>query len=165
MTTTHTIVDSPLGAITLAARDGLLSRLSFADEKRPPRTASLGDRVNTGFESVAEQLSEYFAGGRTVFDVDLAPQGDGFQQRVWALLKEIPYGETRSYGQLAVALGDPSLARAVGAANGQNPVGIIVPCHRVIGADGKLVGYAGGLHRKQSLLDLEESVARGGRLF
>ena len=165
MIMTHTVIDSPLGEITLAAEDGMLTRLSFSDEKRRLRTTTLGARADAGFERVTQQLAEYFAGERTAFDVPLAPRGDGFQQRVWTLLRAIPYGETRSYGQLAAELGDPALARAVGAANGQNPIGIIVPCHRVIGSDGRLVGYAGGLERKQALLDLEESVAKGGRLF
>ena len=100
------------------------------------------------------------------FDLELAPRGNGFQQKVWAQLIEIPYGETRTYGQLATALGDPALARAVGAANGQNPLSIIVPCHRVVGSNGKLTGYAGGLDRKAFLLELETpDESRAERLF
>ena len=164
MSTTHTIIDSPLGAITLVARDGALAGLYFTEHTHRPDATTFGARADTGFEAASEQVAEYFAGQRTSFDLPLGPSGNAFQQRVWELLRRIPYGETRSYGQLATELGDPGLARAVGAANGQNPIGVIVPCHRVIGANGKLVGYAGGLERKQFLLDLEESVSRGGRL-
>jgi methylated-DNA-[protein]-cysteine S-methyltransferase len=164
MSTTHTIIHSPLGAITLVARDGALAGLYFTEHTHRPDAVTFGARVDMGFEAASEQLAEYFAGERTSFDLPLGPSGNAFQQRVWELLRRIPYGETRSYGQLATELGDPGLARAVGAANGQNPIGVIVPCHRVIGANGKLVGYAGGLERKRFLLDLEESVSRGGRL-
>jgi methylated-DNA-[protein]-cysteine S-methyltransferase len=112
------------------------------------------------------QLGEYFAGDRTEFDLKLAPTGNAFEHRVWSLLRDIPYGETRSYGGLARALGDVGFSQAVGAANGRNPIAIIVPCHRVIGADGSLVGYAGGLDRKRYLLALEESEdTRAQRLF
>ncbi|HET9633327.1 MAG TPA: methylated-DNA--[protein]-cysteine S-methyltransferase, partial [Terrabacter sp.] len=118
------------------------------------------------FASAVTQLDAYFSGSLTTFDLPLAPRGDAFHQRVWALLREIPYGETRSYGQLATALGDRNLAQAVGTANGRNPIAIVVPCHRVIGADGSLVGYAGGLDRKRFLLALEEPSADvSGRLF
>jgi methylated-DNA-[protein]-cysteine S-methyltransferase len=105
------------------------------------------------------QLEAYFAGTRTEFDVPLAPEGTVFQLRVWKALVEIPYGETRSYGELARSIGKPAAVRAVGAANGRNPIGIIVPCHRVIGSNGKLVGYGGGLPMKQLLLDLEAEYA------
>jgi methylated-DNA-[protein]-cysteine S-methyltransferase len=112
------------------------------------------------------QLAEYFDGSRTDFDLPLAPRGNDFQRRVWALLVQIPYGQTRAYGRLATELGDPGLARAVGAANGQNPRSISVPCHRVVGAGGKLTGYAGGLDRKAYLLDLETPASlRSARLF
>jgi methylated-DNA-[protein]-cysteine S-methyltransferase len=112
------------------------------------------------------QLSEYFAGERTVFTLPLAPHGDAFQLKVWELLRTIPYGQTRSYGQLARELGDPHLAQAVGYANGRNPISIVVPCHRVVGADGSLVGYAGGLERKRFLLELEEPPeAKAAKLF
>jgi methylated-DNA-[protein]-cysteine S-methyltransferase len=111
---------------------------------------------------VARQLGEYFAGERTGFELALDPPGDAFDRRVWELVAGIPYGRTRTYGELARDLGDPALAQAVGAANGRNPLCVVVPCHRVIGADGGLTGYAGGLPRKRFLLDLE---APGGRLF
>ncbi|MGH7627547.1 MAG: methylated-DNA--[protein]-cysteine S-methyltransferase [Gemmatimonadaceae bacterium] len=152
----HTITDSPLGALTLVARDGMLAGVYFDGHVRGPARTALGTRDDAAFDAVIEQLDEYFRGERTRFDLRLAPQGDAFQQRVWSLLLRIPYGQTRSYGQLAAELGDASLARDVGVANARNPIAVIVPCHRVIGANGRLVGYAGGLERKQFLLDLEE---------
>ena len=113
-------------------------------------------RDDTAFDDVRGQLAEYFAGDRTAFDLPLHPTGTAFQQRVWAALREIPYGETRSYGVQASAIGAPvSASRAVGTANGQNPISIIVPCHRVIGANGALVGYGGGLPAKRWLLGHE----------
>jgi methylated-DNA-[protein]-cysteine S-methyltransferase len=152
MSTSHTVIDSPIGRLTLVADDGALIGLYMQRHRR--RTA-LGDRVDAGFDDVISQLGEYFAGTRKAFDLVLRPDGDEFQHRVWDLLRTIPYGETRSYGQLARELGDPALAPAVGAANARNPLSILVPCHRVVGADGALVGYAGGLERKAFLLDLE----------
>lgn len=160
---THTIIESPIGELTLVARDGVLAGVYFPSHKHLPDPQTFGPRVTIGFEAVVAQLGEYFRGERVEFDLPLAPRGDAFQQRVWSLLRRIPYGETRSYGQLASELGDASLARAVGSANGRNPLSVIVPCHRVVGADGRLVGYAGGLERKQFLLDLE-APASGGQL-
>jgi methylated-DNA-[protein]-cysteine S-methyltransferase len=110
------------------------------------------------FAEAEAQLRSYFAGERTTFDLPLAPRGTPFQLRVWEALREIPYGETATYGELAAAVGKPSAVRAVGAANGSNPIAVIVPCHRVIGADGTLTGYGGGLERKRILLDLEAGV-------
>src|SRR4029079_11873399 len=107
------------------------------------------------FERAIEELTEYFRGERTGFSLELAPVGSEFQRRVWSELLQIPYGETRSYGEIARALGDPGRAREVGWANARNPIAIVVPCHRVIGSDGSLTGYAGGLERKRHLLDLE----------
>ncbi len=152
---THTIVESPIGDLALVNTDGVLSRLSMGSG--PPRTA--GDRTSVGFEQAVEELRAYFAGERLGFTVSTAARGGEFERRVWALLKEIPFGETRSYGDLARALGDVGLARDVGIANARNPIGIIVPCHRVIGSDGSLTGYAGGLERKRYLLDLERGTA------
>lgn len=152
---THTIIESPIGDLTLVAEGNRLSGLYMENHKRRPSQSAMGERVNHGFEDAAKQLGEYFASNRTDFDLDLAPSGDAFQLQVWERLKAIPYGETRSYGDIAKELGDRSLAQAVGAANALNPLAIIVPCHRVIGADGKLVGYAGGLQRKEFLLSLE----------
>ena len=156
MTRAHTIVDSPIGELTLAAEGDALIGLYMAEHRRRPRTETFGVRTDAGFEVAAAQLAEYFAGGRREFDLELRPQGDPFQLEVWNLLRLIPYGETRSYGDLARELGNPSLAQAVGAANARNPLAVVVPCHRVVGAGGSLVGYAGGLHRKRFLLDLEE---------
>lgn len=162
----HTIIDSPVGDLLLVGDADGLSGVYFDAHRHPPDEDSLGPRVNSGFTDVADQLAEYFAGERTEFDLVLNPSGNAFQQRVWALLKEIPYGERRSYGQLAAQLGDVGLARAVGTANGRNPISIIVPCHRVIGADGNLVGYGGGLDRKRFLLALEERAQdHADRLF
>ncbi len=112
---------------------------------------------------VAEQLREYFAGERERFDVPLAARGTEFQRRVWEALRAIPYGETASYGQIARAVGRPAASRAVGAANGRNPISIVVPCHRVVGAGGALTGYGGGLDRKARLLDLEARALRPAR--
>lgn len=166
MRTTHTVIDSPLGELTAVAEDGALTGLYFPRHRGMPLDEALGPRTGEGFEELRHQLEEYFTGGRTRFDLPLAPRGEPFQHRVWQLLREIPYGETRSYGELARDLGDPSLARAVGAANGRNPLSVVVPCHRVVGADGRLTGYAGGLERKRFLLELEAPAAAGaGRLF
>ncbi|QMU69724.1 methylated-DNA--[protein]-cysteine S-methyltransferase [Streptacidiphilus sp. P02-A3a] len=166
MTRTHTIIDSPLGALTVVGEDGALTGVYFEGHLRGPAVEALGARRDLGFEEAGRQLGEYFAGRRQVFDLPLAPVGDEFRQRVWRLLLEIPYGETRSYGELARRLGDVALAQAVGAANGRNPLSVIVPCHRVVGADGSLTGYAGGLDRKRFLLALEEPAqVRAGRLF
>ena len=169
MTLQHVVVGSPIGDLTVVADGGAITHLLMDAAKYRPGEDTLGepgDPRAEPFASAASQLSEYFAGERTTFDLPLAPRGDDFHQRVWALLREIPYGETRSYGDLARALGDRNLAQAVGTANGRNPIGIVVPCHRVIGADGSLVGYAGGLDRKRFLLALEEPPAdEVGRLF
>jgi methylated-DNA-[protein]-cysteine S-methyltransferase len=166
MARTHTVIASPLGDLTAVAEDGVLSGLYFERHRRGPTAAELGTRGEQGFDEVRRQLGEYFAGERTRFELPLAPQGDEFQQQVWRLLREIPFGETRSYGDLARQLGNVSLAQAVGAANARNPVSVIVPCHRVVGADGGLIGYAGGLDRKRFLLELEEPAAhRAARLF
>jgi methylated-DNA-[protein]-cysteine S-methyltransferase len=164
-------MSSPLGELTLVAEDGALVGCYMSLPDREPPDESLGGSADDGavdpvLGAAAEQLTEYFAGERSEFDLPLAPRGDDFQQKVWALLREIPYGQTRSYGQLARALGDVNLSQAVGWANGRNPLSIIVPCHRVIGADGSLVGYAGGLDRKRFLLTLEEPPAEEAhRLF
>jgi methylated-DNA-[protein]-cysteine S-methyltransferase len=157
---------SPIGDITLVTQDGALTRLLMDAQRHVPDVGALGPRDDVAGREAVRQLEEYFAGERTTFDLPLAPRGDDFKQRVWALLREIPYGQTRSYGDLARQLGDVNLSQAVGFANGRNPIGIIVPCHRVIGSDGSLVGYAGGLDRKRFLLSLEESEeTRSQRLF
>jgi methylated-DNA-[protein]-cysteine S-methyltransferase len=162
----HAVVDSPVGELTLVGDGDALVGLYFAGHLRGPGPDETGPRDDEGFADAARQLGEYFAGRRVEFDLELAPRGTEFEKRVWGLLTKIPHGETRTYGALAVELGDLGLAQAVGAANGRNPLSIVVPCHRVIGADGKLTGYAGGLERKRYLLDLEEPAAEmAGRLF
>ena len=161
MSRTHTEVPSPIGPLTVVAEDGALVRLAMS----PPGRfvdAEIGERSEEGFGDVVAQLGEYFAGERTSFDLPLRPVGSDFELAVWEQLTLIPYGETRSYGSVAKAVGEPGGAQAVGAANGRNPLAIVVPCHRVIGADGSLVGFGGGLPRKRFLLDLEQ---RGDRLF
>lgn len=162
----HTVVDSPLGELTLVGEGTALLGLYFDGHLRTPRLSDLGPRTGEGFDEVRRQLDEYFAGKRRGFELELAPRGSAFEKSVWALLTSIPYGETRTYGQLAAELGDPGAAQAVGNANGWNPISIIVPCHRVVGAQGRLTGYAGGLERKRFLLELEgPSPEEDGRLF
>lgn len=154
--------DSPLGELLLIADGEHLTGVHFVDQKYLPLVDAGWRHAPSHPVLVAtgRQLAEYFAGARRDFDLPLAPSGSAFQRAVWAALRDIPYGGTTSYGALAARLGRPGASRAVGAANGRNPIGIIVPCHRVIGGDGRLTGYAGGLHRKESLLALE----RGGQL-
>jgi methylated-DNA-[protein]-cysteine S-methyltransferase len=162
----HAVMPSPVGDLTLVGEDGCLTGLFMDSQKGAPGAGDWGERDDAAFAAAIGQLEEYFAGERTEFDLALAPRGDEFAQRVWSLLREIPYGQTRTYGDLARQLGDVGYSQAVGAANGRNPIGIIVPCHRVIGANGSLVGYAGGLDRKRFLLALEEPAAtRAARLF
>jgi methylated-DNA-[protein]-cysteine S-methyltransferase len=155
MTRTHTIIDTPIGELTLVADDGALSGVYFPGHWTRPDRAAFGERSDAGFEEVERQLAEYFARERTTFELRTAPTGDGFHRRVWDLIDQVPYGATTTYGDLARRLGDPTLARAVGGAVGHNPLSVIVPCHRVVGKDGKLTGYAGGLRRKRFLLELE----------
>lgn len=169
MSRTHTMVESPIGPLTLVAEDGVLCGLHMDVTGRAPGGDELGGRDDAGFGEVVGQLAEYFAGDRTDFDVPLVMHGNDFQRRVWDALTRIPYGTTWSYKQLAQEI-DPAsgyeMARAVGGANGANPISIIVPCHRVIGADGSLVGYGGGLERKRFLLELEAPAeVRAARLF
>ena len=152
----HRIIDSPVGPLTLVVDDaGALAALYTAGQKHLPDAAGLGVRDDTIAADAVAQLGEYFAGTRSAFELDLAPQGTDFQRGVWALLSGIPAGETRTYGQLAAQLGTPTASRAVGGAIGRNPLSIVVPCHRVIGASGALTGYAGGVERKRWLLDHE----------
>jgi methylated-DNA-[protein]-cysteine S-methyltransferase len=166
MVATHTTVDSPVGELTLVAEDGRLVGLYFPNHWYKPDPASFGRRTGAGFDEAKRQLAEYFAGDRRGFDLPLDARGDGFQERVWALIGRIPYGETTTYGDLARELGGQVLAKDVGAAVGRNPLSILVPCHRVVGKDGKLTGYAGGLTRKRFLLDLEAPAGVGAtRLF
>jgi methylated-DNA-[protein]-cysteine S-methyltransferase len=155
MTATHTVIDSPIGELTLVAGDGVLSGIYFPGHWHMPTTKVFGTRVEGGFEQAREQLGEYFAGERTEFELATTVAGEELQLRVWGLIDRIPYGQTTTYGEMAQELGDQALAREVGAAVGRNPLSIVVPCHRVVGKDGKLTGYAGGLERKRFLLELE----------
>jgi methylated-DNA-[protein]-cysteine S-methyltransferase len=152
MTKNTAIFDSPVGHLLARVDAGKLIELSFVrtsvgEAPSEPASGVLRDAI--------EQLGEYFKGRRKAFDLPLELRGPEFHRRVWTALCDIPYGQTISYGQLAKNVGDPDAARAVGSANGANPIAIIVPCHRVIGSDGSLIGYGGGLRRKQTLLDLE----------
>lgn len=161
MVRSSTVIDSPVGALTLVAQGERLIAILWADyapdRVRIGQTEARPDHpvlVETG-----RQLAEYFARDRTEFTLPLDPIGTAFQKSVWRALRAIPYGQTRSYGQIAEALGRPLAARAVGAANGRNPLSIVVPCHRLIGADGSLTGFAGGLGAKRQLLALEQASA------
>jgi len=160
MTRTHTTIDSPVGELTLVAVDGMLGGIYFPGHWYMPAPEAFGAASPRGFEAAERQLAEYFAGERTGFDLDTAASGDEFQRRVWELIDRIPYGDTTTYGAMAAELGEPALARRVGGAVGRNPLSVIVPCHRVVGKDGKLTGYAGGLERKRFLLDLEAPTLR-----
>lgn len=152
----HRIVDSPVGPLTLAVDDdGALCGLYTDGQRHHPGVEALGERDDTVAEEAVVQLGEYFAGERVSFDLRLAPRGTPFQQGVWEALRAIPPGETRSYGQVASALGVPGASRAVGAATGRNPISIVVPCHRLVGSSGALTGYAGGVERKRWLLEHE----------
>jgi methylated-DNA-[protein]-cysteine S-methyltransferase len=156
--TLTTTVASPIGPLTLTAVDGELTGLHMADQAHLP--LDRGDRVQdkAAFTDVVRQLAAYFAGELMVFDLPLRAEGTEFQRRVWDGLGRIPFGETWSYAQLATHVGNVKACRAVGLANGRNPIAIIVPCHRVIGANGTLTGYGGGLDRKAWLLDHERRV-------
>jgi methylated-DNA-[protein]-cysteine S-methyltransferase len=164
VTRTHVVVDSPIGPLTVVAENEAVTCIYMDDQQYRPDGADRVEKFghpdrgdSVALKEAERQLVEYFAGDRTDFDLPLAPEGTPFQRRVWHALCEIPYGETISYGELARRIGQPSASRAVGLANGKNPISIVVPCHRVIGASGTLVGYGGGLERKQTLLDLERS--------
>jgi len=149
-------IDSPVGLLTLAGRDGNLMHLRMVDQTYEPSHTGW-ELDDNAFPEAVEQLESYFAGELFEFELALDLVGTHFQRSVWAALLTIPYGETRSYGEIAIQIGSPGASRAVGLANGHNPIGIIVPCHRVIGANGSLTGYGGGLDRKRTLLALEKS--------
>jgi len=145
--------DYPIGEIGIIDDNGRVAGVCFADSRdRAGFTVSKTQLLN----EAAEQLSEYFNGTRRDFELPLSLQGTEFQQRVWHALRSIPYGETRSYKEIAIQIGRPRAARPVGMANNKNPIAIIIPCHRVVGHDGRLVGYGGGLHIKRYLLELEK---------
>ena len=167
MSTTHTIYESPIGPLTLVAQDRTLRGVYFPGHWTLPDPATFGEQTEGDegcFAEARRQLDEYFAGERTTFALDTVSPGSDFQRRVWACLDAIPYGETTTYGAIARELGDPKRAREVGNAVGRNPLSIIRPCHRVVGHDGGLTGFAGGLERKRALLDLE-AVTSGQQLF
>jgi methylated-DNA-[protein]-cysteine S-methyltransferase len=154
----YTTFESPIGEL-LAVGDGRALHGLYMQEGRTRRAPESGwEPASQPFEELRAQLADYFACRRTAFDLHLEMSGSPFQRRVWRALLDIPYGETISYGELARRIGVPSASRAVGLANGHNPISVIVPCHRVIGADGSHTGYGGGLERKQLLLDLEAGV-------
>jgi methylated-DNA-[protein]-cysteine S-methyltransferase len=155
LTTWTTTVDSPVGPLLLTSDGTSLTRLLFAAEPDP----SWSTDPCPVLDEAVRQLGEYFAGERRDFDLELDPVGTPFQLAVWAALRDIPYAETINYGQLAGRVGNPHASRAVGLANGRNPISIVVPCHRVIGANGSLTGYGGGLDRKRTLLELERRTA------
>lgn len=143
-----TVLSTPLGPVRITSNGTAITSVLFLDEEAEP-TQTPNDPL---LLECARQLEAYFSGSLTQFNLPLSPAGTAFQQRVWEMLQQVPFGRTASYGTLAHRLGDPNLTRAVGAANGCNPIAIIIPCHRIIGADGSLTGYAGGLWRKQWLL-------------
>lgn len=153
--TWHTKVDTPIGELTLVATEHGIRGIYMEAHDPAPDESLFGPRDDARLADAARQLDEYFGGTRTAFDVPLDPRGTPFQLRVWEALRAIPYGETRSYGWIAAEIGQPTAVRAVGLANSRNPLSIVVPCHRVVDATGKLTGYAGGLERKRTLLDLE----------
>lgn len=155
----HAVISSPVGDLTVVRTADGVCGLYMEVAKRPLSPERIGVRDDAAMVGVADQLAEYFRGERRSFDVPLDLKGTAFQRRVWEALLRIPYAERVSYLQIAVELGDPNAVRAVGAANGWNPVSIIVPCHRVVASNGALTGYAGGIERKKFLLELEQQVA------
>jgi methylated-DNA-[protein]-cysteine S-methyltransferase len=158
----HAVIGSPIGPLTLVTEGGALTGLYMDVRGHEPDQATLGVPASPDDDEVlaetARQLGAYFSGELLAFDLPLALAGTGFQRTVWAGLRQIPYGDTISYGELARRIGQPTASRAVGLANGRNPVSIVVPCHRVVGSNGSLTGYGGGLPRKQFLLALEQRV-------
>ncbi len=162
ISTRHVIVESPIGPLTLVRDDSGLTGLYYPGHWTRPDRTSFGPHVDSnvvhGFDEAVAQLAEYFAGERRQFDLPLNPRGCDMARHVWRLLAEIPYGETTTYGELASRVGGDIDARDVGGLVGGNPLSILIPCHRVLGAGGKLTGYAGGLNRKRYLLELEEAI-------
>jgi methylated-DNA-[protein]-cysteine S-methyltransferase len=154
-------IDSPVGPLSLAASGSALTHLLFGTSGAElPEACPADSRENAVLEAARAQLEEYFRGTRVSFDLELAPHGTDFQRTVWATLRQIPYGITVSYAEIARRIRKPAAVRAVGAANGRNPIAIIVPCHRVIGADGSLTGFGGGLATKARLLEHEGALAQ-----
>jgi methylated-DNA-[protein]-cysteine S-methyltransferase len=159
-TIAHFDISSPIGQLRIFAHDHAIVAIHFPHHANAPILRSEPDSQHSSLREAAAQLEAWFAGRRQTFDLPLAPTGTRFQDRVWTALAAIPFGETRSYGELAASLGNPRASRAVGAANGRNPLSIVVPCHRVIGSDGSLTGYAGGLAIKRWLLAHENAHAQ-----
>ncbi len=161
-TTRHVVIDSPIGPLTLVRDDDGLTGLYYPGHWTNPDQASFGPQVEAGdddgFAQAITQLNEYFAGQRHDFDLPLNPLGSARARRLWQLLAEIPYGQTTTYGALALEIGGGISARAIGGFVGHNPLSIFIPCHRVVGSTGNLTGYAGGLDRKQYLLELEKAI-------
>ena len=155
--TSYIIIPSPLGDILLARNKNGLSHISFQEGTSAIEPTAVWQQDDSAFADATAQLNAYFAGELQEFDLRLAPEGTLFQQTVWGALQTIPYGTTTTYGKLAAGIGRPTASRAVGAANGRNPLPIVIPCHRVIGANGKLTGFRGGLRFKEALLALEEN--------
>ena len=153
----YAVIESPLGSVLVAGDSAGLRHISFLSGTAALQPRPEWVRDDAPLRDALRQLRAYFAGALRKFDLPLAPRGTEFQQRVWQALREIPYGETTTYGELARRIGRPTASRAVGAANGRNPLPIVVPCHRVIGSTGSLTGFAGGLHLKEGLLGLEQA--------
>ena len=158
----YTFVDSPIGPLLLSGNNHQLQGLYFSSGKKARGADANWERFDEPFRQATKQLQQYFAGERFSFDLDLAPQGTEFQLKVLQALQRIPYGETCSYAEIAQQIENPKAVRAVGAANGNNPIALIIPCHRVIGSNGSLTGFGGGLDAKRYLLELE---ARHSGLF
>jgi len=156
----YTQIESPVGPLVLAADDAGLREILFVNGRSKARPQADWNENRTPFQATIRQLQSYFAGELQHFDLPLAPEGTTFQREVWRRLCEIPYGETISYGELARRMRNPNASRAVGLANGSNPIPIVIPCHRVIGSNGKLTGYGGGLPIKEKLLALERRQLR-----
>jgi len=156
----YTQIESPVGPLLLAADEGRLREILFVNGRTPASPDPSWKKDDAPLKETIRQLREYFAGKREDFDLPLSPQGTTFQLKVWKRLCEIPYGETISYGELARRIDNPNASRAVGLANGSNPIPIVIPCHRVIGSNGKLTGYGGGLPIKEKLLALERKQLR-----
>jgi methylated-DNA-[protein]-cysteine S-methyltransferase len=157
VTAEHTVLATRLGDLTVVRDHDQLTGLYFRHHWYRPDPATFGPRTDRGFAEVSGQLEEYLAGRRRFFELPLRPLGTEFQLRVWELIAQVRYGHTTSYGELARRLGYGATAQQAGAAVGRNPLSILIPCHRVIGSNGKLTGYAGGLKRKRELLDLEQA--------
>lgn len=158
-TAIYRVIDSPVGPLTVAGDGHTIRYLRMAEQTHEPDRSGWKPAAAGAFGDAVDQLGAYFAGELTDFNLVLDLAGTDFQRRVWAVLRTIPYGQTRSYGQIAAEIGSPGAARAIGLANGRNPVAIIVPCHRVIGSSGELTGYGGGIARKTRLLELERRFA------